>query len=93
MAEQYTLNEALESTFDHHISEEQRSQETDSEDELEEKESVAEDCEEYNPGHKMTDEDGSRDEEDGHAKPAVTFKSKNGKLSPPETQGFQLKMS
>lgn len=65
MAEQYTLNEALESTFDHHISDEQRSQETDSEDELEEKESVAEDCEEYNPGHEMTDEDGSRDEEDG----------------------------
>ena len=98
MASRYTVSEALDHIFDHHAIEEERGQETDSEDGLKEELSEDEDDTEYNPNQEWTDEHESSDEEDGHAEAAVTFQSKNGNLSwspsPPENQGRpQLKMS
>lgn len=49
--------------------------------------SEGEDDPEYNPDQEMTDEEQSSDEEDGHVKTTVTFKSKNGNLSLSNDQG------
>ena len=82
-------SEAVDYICDHHTGEEERGQETDSEDGLEEEVSEDEDDTEYNPDQELTDGEESSDEEDGHAEAAVTFRSKNGNLSwsssPPET--------
>ena len=98
MASPCTASDALDDIFDHHAIEEERGQETDSEDELEEEGSGDEDNTEYNPEQELTDEEETSDEEDSHAEAVVTFKSKNGNLSwsssPPDNQGRpQLKMS
>ena len=91
MARRYTTSKAIDYICDHHTGEEERGQETDSEDGLEEEVSQDEDDTEYNPDQELSDRAEFSDEEDGHAKADVTFRSKNGNLfwssSPPENQG------
>lgn len=77
MAHRYTISEAIDYVCDHHTGEEERGQETDSEDGLEEEVSEDEDDTEYNPDQELTDGEESSDEEDGHAEELKLIKRSN----------------
>jgi hypothetical protein len=75
----------------HETGEEERDQETDSEDALEEEVSEVEENTEYDPEQETTDVEHSSDEEEGPAEVVGTFRSNNGNISwsssPPERRG------
>ena len=72
MTKRYTVCEALDHIFDHDTGEEDRGQETDSEDALEEEVSEVEDNTEYDPDQETTDVEQISTEEEGPAEVVVT---------------------